>query len=1096
MLIGNMTVHRYLLNCLVIFMAITRSLEIQDTNNQDEIADGEFRDVDEAIEKDGLHEIKLRQRRQLFQRYQWVQGDFTQCPVTCGFGMRSRILECLDVVTQDIVNNSMCEENGMVKPRTEMAECSEGDCPGAYAYSVGIWEECSNSTTCGEGIQYRNVTCHDILEPNIGDIVNNSFCEELELNTPAMSRPCQNESTCPFYEYVTDPWTQCSVTCGEGMQYRNVSCLDLSTESLNVVHESFCDEEWQLNKPNTSRPCQNISFCPEFHYDTSMWSECSVSCGDGNRVRTVRCIETTEQSQVLDELCSHDPKPTSIEDCNLQTCPTDGTLQFDYITGSWEICDCVIGIQRRTVYCVHLGSGNLEIYNDTQCALEGIFKPDDSRVCPRDECPGVWHVTEWSECSATCGNGTQNRHLYCILQTNERILLDEKNCNLTAKPHDTDVCMLENCPTRYSWLPSEWGNCNVSCGTGVQTRQVACYSVFEGVVEEVDSQASCPSDDKPPDTQMCVQESCNGVWITGPWAECPKTCGQGYQIRYVTCQPEDDNLPTVCEESSRPTETKDCYVECVEPENPCQGDPCQNGGTCIVQGQQYLCSCGAGWTGPTCEIAVACSDNPCENGGTCSLENESISCRCLDGWSGLRCEIDIENPVLHVCPSDITIYTPEGKKSAKASWNEPFTTDNSGDVSTTSSHRPGSSFVIGETEITYTAIDAAGNFASCPSTFTVTVKDGEKPLFQDCPGDIKRGITTDQSGVLAKWSPPTATDNSGSVIVTSTHNPLDYFPKGVTRVVYTATDPSANTNECSFNIFVESLEEFPEGQQMRMEVTLDIEFTVGLSDKSSIEFNVLATDVETAIAVLLQGAKIEGFNLVAVTNFRSGSVIADMVVVFHQLVDESVYIPSLQAVYPDVDAGYIGNYVARDLKYQSPEGTEVVVNWCYVKPCPEYMNCTTLADKCVAHCDYNTFYCRHGSQCSADVTNDLIQCRCSSNYYGVRCEVTDIVNDAEAATIIASFIWVGLLGTVSLLLSLAFLRRCCCKEGFRRNFTKNDFLREDSAFDSPFDDDELTIDEDMDGLKERKPSNFILASKDETRNVEYRTESQETEDVM
>ena len=63
---------------------------------------------------------------------------------------------------------------------------------------------------------------------------------------------------------------------------------------------------------------------------------------------------------------------------------------------------------------------------------------------------------------------------------------------------------------------------------------------------------------------------------------------------------------------------------------------------------------------------------------------------------------------------------PPGRTSGTLTWTEPTATDNSGTTPTvTQSHRPGDSFPVGTTTVTYTFTDMAGNQAQC--SFTVTV---------------------------------------------------------------------------------------------------------------------------------------------------------------------------------------------------------------------------------------------------------------------------------------------------------------------------------------------------------------------------------------
>ena len=71
-------------------------------------------------------------------------------------------------------------------------------------------------------------------------------------------------------------------------------------------------------------------------------------------------------------------------------------------------------------------------------------------------------------------------------------------------------------------------------------------------------------------------------------------------------------------------------------------------------------------------------------------------------------------------PSDSVQSTDVGSSTAVVTWSEPTTSDNSGKVNLTSSHSSGSTFSIGDTIVTYTAVDATSNSGN--ETFTITVK--------------------------------------------------------------------------------------------------------------------------------------------------------------------------------------------------------------------------------------------------------------------------------------------------------------------------------------------------------------------------------------
>ena len=54
------------------------------------------------------------------------------------------------------------------------------------------------------------------------------------------------------------------------------------------------------------------------------------------------------------------------------------------------------------------------------------------------------------------------------------------------------------------------------------------------------------------------------------------------------------------------------------------------------------------------------------------------------------------------------------------SWTEPTVTDNSGSYTLTSTHSSGASFDIGNTTVTYIAVDESGNKATYSFDITVT----------------------------------------------------------------------------------------------------------------------------------------------------------------------------------------------------------------------------------------------------------------------------------------------------------------------------------------------------------------------------------------
>ena len=77
---------------------------------------------------------------------------------------------------------------------------------------------------------------------------------------------------------------------------------------------------------------------------------------------------------------------------------------------------------------------------------------------------GPW--TKWTECSTTCGGGTQRRTRECGLLS--------KGTNNPCKQTLIEVnkCNVLPCPSFGPW--SSWSPCSVTCGGGNQTRRREC----------------------------------------------------------------------------------------------------------------------------------------------------------------------------------------------------------------------------------------------------------------------------------------------------------------------------------------------------------------------------------------------------------------------------------------------------------------------------------------------------------------------------------------------------------------------------------------------------------------------------------------------
>ena len=148
----------------------------------------------------------------------------------------------------------------------------------------------------------------------------------------------------------------------------------------------------------------------------------------------------------------------------------------------------------------------------------------------------------------------------------------------------------------------------------------------------------------------------------------------------------------------------------------------------------------------------------------------------------------------------ISPYLPNATCSTPVSWTAPTATDNCGAVTLSSTHAPGSNFPKGVTPVQYTATDDFGNTSTC--SFNVTVVDNTNPVISGCPSNIVVNANASCQATV-NWTAPTASDNCGTVTLTTTKNPGTVFSLGTTTVIYTATDAAGRTSTCSFNVVVQ-----------------------------------------------------------------------------------------------------------------------------------------------------------------------------------------------------------------------------------------------------------------------------------------------------
>ncbi|EGW06892.1 A disintegrin and metalloproteinase with thrombospondin motifs 13 [Cricetulus griseus] len=395
----------------------------------------------------------------------WTTGDFSPCSVSCGGGLRERLVHCVEA--QDgflrTLPPARCKAVAQ-QPAAEVENCNSQPCPTRPEAS----DPSSCMTTC-EDLASRNVTC----VPKVGD-----------LEDPATAGPCLTDKMPPTLEPCLR--TTCSPGWGQ-----------LDTMSLGEEAPSPVDSD----KPGAQAA----------HKWTPVTGLCSTSCGRGLMELHFLCMDSVLKMPVQEELCDLASKPSSRwEVCRAGPCPA----RWRYKLAACSV-SCGGGLARRILYCAqaHGEDNDEEILPDTQC--QGLPRPKSHEACSPEPCPPRWKILSLGPCSASCGLGTATRMVACMqLDRGNDSEVDGTFCKALVRPRASVPCLIADCA--YRWHISTWTECSVSCGDGIQRRHDTCL----GPQAQVPVPASfCQHLPKPVTVRGCWAGPCAGQEIPSSLAQ-------------------------------------------------------------------------------------------------------------------------------------------------------------------------------------------------------------------------------------------------------------------------------------------------------------------------------------------------------------------------------------------------------------------------------------------------------------------------------------------------------------------------------------------------------------------------------------------------
>uniref|UniRef100_H3D7B4 ADAM metallopeptidase with thrombospondin type 1 motif, 13 n=1 Tax=Tetraodon nigroviridis TaxID=99883 RepID=H3D7B4_TETNG len=269
------------------------------------------------------------------------------CSVTCGGGLANRVLYCGREAEgeEEVLENSECSHSA--KP-TAVVSCNSHSCPARW--KVRRTSPCSVS--CDLGIAQRTVSCVQFVN-GTESAVAEANCHSVV--RPATTVPCLVQ-VCTF-RWEVQEWSQCSVSCGYGIQSRVVSCMGPSQPQ--PLSPLLC---MHMPKPITIQSCsvgncRDASLRPTYRSGPPGPTKASASLQ--NIPTSIPSAKTSQHTdlRIPQFFSDSSQRCVSPDACGRLLLEPSGTVDLSGVNGQ---CTVFIGRPLDEVIYVKIESGSLD----------------------------------------------------------------------------------------------------------------------------------------------------------------------------------------------------------------------------------------------------------------------------------------------------------------------------------------------------------------------------------------------------------------------------------------------------------------------------------------------------------------------------------------------------------------------------------------------------------------------------------------------------------------------------------------------------------------------------------------------------------------
>ncbi|XP_047238126.1 A disintegrin and metalloproteinase with thrombospondin motifs 12 isoform X2 [Girardinichthys multiradiatus] len=583
--------------------------------------------VDESLcDPDSRPEDRHRKCKNMECPARWWVGGWQQCTETCGSeGLRKRTVLCVRTVSGEerVLHPVECKH--LLKPKP-VVPCNR-DVPCGQEWDVGNWEECpvtcgggvrSRTVMCTLA---PKKTCDPSTKPRSKSLCALQSCPNSNLHRrpgiPPLYRHIYTNKTHPTKHPGSSPLAPISSTAAPTATTKETTTSTtkstLSPEATVIEIIDSEDEEFSVlvkkNKEAKRKIYPNKSSSVNKEMKISVKEEENVDIEEGSTEDRVLYSpgydyivedKTKEEEKIIDLdlfttvtslpslLQRTTPKPqarplikhittdppttaspfslTSTDTCaratrhlpNINTTSDvkpyrPWTQQVPLTTPMYKSGSVLLKtvIKRKQVPAKTKSSSrskgsHFKSQNQEPRSPQSSSTSDQSNLMAREpvSMDVYWVVGNWSECSTTCGIGALWRTVMCSSENDE-------DCANIKRPEPARTCHLQPCAT---WQTGSWSKCPENCGlVRRRHRDVQC----------VDSQSKRPLrpfhcqtvSSRPLSTLVCPHKPCMN-WTVSPWGLCSGSCGEGIRQRLVYC-PE----PHRCSTTFRPNNTELCSLK-------------------------------------------------------------------------------------------------------------------------------------------------------------------------------------------------------------------------------------------------------------------------------------------------------------------------------------------------------------------------------------------------------------------------------------------------------------------------------------------------------------------------------------------------------